>query len=514
MARYAAVDIGSNSVRMMAADVSHGETRILVQDREVTRLGASVFRTGRISKEALDSLCATLARMAAAYGKLDVLAIRAVATSAVRDAGNQDEFLQRTSNALGTKVEIISGPEEARLIHLGVEARWPRPKERTLIVDVGGGSAELIISQNGQLIDAVSKPIGAVRLTEVFLRSDPPRAEELRRLSSYIEEKLKGFVRDHGVEKFDRAIATSATAAALVCAANQIPRAKRDEADRLRVSGAQLSEIFATLATSDLNARRKIPGIGPKRAEIITAGAAVFLAVLQQFNLRALYYCAAGVRDGIIADLAARGVGRELAQLSRDQRSTVENMARRYGVSLRHARHVAALAQQLFETLQPVHQLPPAAGKLLEASAYLHDIGHYVSGTAHHKHSAYLVANSDLPGFTDKERLTIAALCRFHRKSMPQPRHSHFQALEPDSKRAVAGLAPLLRIADALDRGHEQKVRQVASSLRDGTLSLLVEAEQDPDLEIWAANEAAEAFRESYGKSLVVQRRSKAAVLK
>ncbi|HLH03233.1 MAG TPA: Ppx/GppA phosphatase family protein [Bryobacteraceae bacterium] len=506
MARYAAVDIGSNSVRMMAADVSHGETRVLAEDRQVTRLGESVFRDGRISKDALDFLCATLARMAAAYSRLEILAMRAVATSAVRDASNQDEFLQRTSSALGTKVEIISGPEEARLIHLGVEARWPRPKERTLIVDVGGGSGELIISQNGQLIDAVSKPLGAVRLTEVFLQSDPPRAEELRRLSGYIEEKLKGFAKEHGSEKFDRAIATSATAAALVCAANQIPRAKREEADRTRASAAQLQEIFEKLAASDLNARRKMTGIGPKRAEIVTAGAAVFLAVLQQFNLRSLYYCAAGVRDGIIADLAARRAGLEQAQLSRDERAVVENMAKRYAVSLRHARHVAYLAQQLFGTLQPVHQLPPAAGKLLEASAYLHDIGHYVSGTSHHKHSAYLVANSDLPGFTDKERLTIAALCRFHRKSMPQPRHSHFQALEADSKRAVLSLAPLLRIADALDRGHEQKVKQVSSVMRDGVLSLVVEGEGDPDLEVWAANEAAEAFQEAYGKALTVQR--------
>jgi len=506
MPRYAAVDIGSNSIRMMAADVSHGETHILAQDREVTRLGESVFRFGRISKEALDFLCGTLARMSSAYSRLDVIGIRAVATSAVRDAGNQEEFLQRTSNALGTKVEIISGPEEARLIHLGVEARWPRPKERTLIIDVGGGSAELIISQNGQLIDSVSKPLGAVRLTEVFLKSDPAHPEELRRLNSYIEEKLNTFWKQHGDEKFDRAVATSATAAALVCAANRIPRAKRDDADRMRASTGQIQDFFLTLAGSDLNTRRKIIGIGPKRAEIIVGGTAVFLAVLQLFGHRSLFYCAAGVRDGIIADLAAKGAGRELSQLSREQRALVESMAKRYGVSLRHARHVACLSQMIFDKLQSVHQLSPATGKLLEAAAYLHDIGHFVSGTSHHKHSAYLVANSDMPGFTDKERLTIAALCRFHRKSMPQPRHSHFQTLEADAKRTVTNLAPLLRIADALDRGHEQKIKQITSVIRDGGLNLLVESESDPDLEIWAANEAAETFRESYSKPIAIQR--------
>src|SRR5579884_370932 len=506
MARYAAIDIGSNSVRMMAAEVAHGETRILAQDRQVTRLGESVFRSGNVSKEALDFLCANLARMAAAYARLDVIGVRAVATSAVRDANNQSEFLERTSAALGTKVEIISGSEEARLIQLGVEARWPRPKERTLIVDVGGGSAELIVAQGGALIDAVSKPLGAVRLTEVFLKTDPPDAEELHRLQSYIDEKFLSFHKLHGSEKFDRTIATSATAAAIVCAANAVPRTKREEADRLRATINQVRDLYATVASSSLAARRRIAGIGPRRAEIIVAGTAVFLRVLETFGLRSLFYCAAGVRDGIIADLAARGVGRELSQLSREQRAVVEAMAKRYGVAIKHARHVACLSRQLFETLQPMHQLTPAAGKLLEAAAYLHDIGHFVSSTGHHKHSAYLVGNSDMPGFTSQERLVIALLCRFHRKALPQTRHVAFQALDPESKRTVMSLTPLLRIADALDRGHEQKVRNVSSTVRDGVIQLAIESEREADLEIWAANQAAEAFRLVYGKTLSVQR--------
>jgi exopolyphosphatase / guanosine-5'-triphosphate,3'-diphosphate pyrophosphatase len=506
MPRYAAVDIGSNSVRMMAAEVNHGQTTILAQDRQVTRLGESVFRDGRIGKDALDLLCATLARMSPSYRRLNVQGVRAVATSAVRDAGNQQEFLERTANALGTNVEIISGPEEARLIYLGVESRWPRTKERTLIVDIGGGSGELIITQNGQLLDAVSKPLGAVRLTELFLKSDPPQPEELHRLDAYLQEKLLPFHKQHGAEKFDRVIATSATAAALVCAVNRIPRSRRDEADQVRASTAQLRDLYLQLAASDVAGRRKLVGIGPKRAEIVVAGAAAFLRVLEMFQHRSLYYCAAGVRDGVIADLAARGVGRELSQLSNDQRLVIEAMAKRYGASSKHARAVAALARRLFEILQPLHRLAPAAGKLLEASAHLHDIGHFVSGIGHHKHSAYLVANSDMPGFTDSERLAIAALCRFHRKSMPQPRHSHFQSLDMESRRTVQYLAPLLRIADSLDRGHAQKVKSIASEMRDGALTLLVEAADDADLEIWAANEAAQAFRDTYAAPISIQR--------
>src|SRR3954454_587709 len=236
MPRYAAVDIGSNSVRMLAAEFAGGQTRILAADREVTRLGESVFRSGQISAEAFQFLLATLSRMAGTYSRLDVAGVRAVATSAVRDASNQREFLQRTSNVLGSNVEIISGPEEARLIHLGVESRWPRPKELTLTIDVGGGSAELIISRGPEIINAVSKPVGAVRLTELFLKSDPPTPIEVDRLNGFIAEKLRPFCLQHAAKKFDRAIATSASAAAVVCAINQIPRAKRDEADRLRAS--------------------------------------------------------------------------------------------------------------------------------------------------------------------------------------------------------------------------------------------------------------------------------------
>ena len=506
MPRYAAVDIGSNSVRMMAAEVTPGTTNVLAQDREVTRLGESVFREGAISKSALDFLCATLARMSATYSRLGVVGVRAVATSAVRDARNQSEFVDRVTRALGSAVEIISGPEEARLIHLGVEAQWPRPNERTLIIDVGGGSAELIVSQNGEMVDAVSKPLGAVRLTEVFLENDPPKSEQLDRLHGYIDEKLLDFYKQHGAENFDRVIATSATAAAIVCGVNEVPRSKRELADRLSAGTAQISGLYGKLVSTNVAGRRKIAGIGPRRAEIVVAGSAVFLRALELFGHRSLYYCTAGVRDGIIADLAAQGVGHELTQLSREQREVVKGMAKRYGVTPKHAEAVARLSQRLFELLRPLHQLPPAAGKILEAAAYLHDIGHYVSGTGHHKHSAYLVEHSDMPGFNGKDRLAIAALCRFHRKSMPQTRHAHYQMLDSESRRTVMQLIPLLRIADALDRGHEQKIKDIRSISRNGSVTIVLQTEDDSGLELWAASEVAGVFQQVYGKPFRLER--------
>ena len=507
MPRYAAIDIGSNSVRMLAADVlPGGEIQILASDREVTRLGASVFRSGMISHEAMGVVCGVLSRMAEAYRRFDVIGVRAVATAAVRDASNSRQFLELASEAIGAPVEVISGQEEARLIHLGVQSRWPHRRHRILLVDVGGGSAEIVLSENGRIQEAFSRPLGAVRLTSVFLNSDPPDPTQLHQLEQFIDEKLATVYRRIGNLECDRMIATSSTAAALVCAANRIPRARRDEADRRRATRSQISRLFRQLAEGSREERVRIPGIGPRRAEIIVAGVAVLHRIVEQFRLPSLYYSTAGVRDGIIADLAARRVGSQLLHLTKEQRQTVEAMARRFAVPIKHARHVAALALRLFESLQQLHDLRPYHGKLLEAACYLYDVGHYINDTAHHKHSQYIVEHSGLPSFTDHERLLISMLCRYHRKAMPNARHLNFEALEADDRRVVLNLIPILRLADAMDRGKEQRVREFECVLRNGTVNVTLRSEEDIDLEIWAARQAAPSFEQVYGKPLQVSR--------
>jgi len=509
MPRYASVDIGSNSVRMEAAEVLPGQPpRILASERQVTRLGASVFRAGRISQDAMDSICGVLGSMAQMYKRLDVIAVRAVATAAVRDAGNQQEFIARASASLGTDVEIISGQEEARLIHLGVKTRWPHPKERFLIIDIGGGSAEIILSENERLCKAFSKPLGALRLQELFLKTDPPKPTELHRLEEYVQERIGSAVRRIGSAHIDRVVGTSATASAVVCAVNRIPRARRDESDRQRAATAQIRRLYREITTLDVSARQKITGIGPRRAEIIIPGTAVLLRVLEALNMPSLFYSAAGVRDGVIADLTMRGIDRGFSQLSVDQRSVVEEMAEHYGVSLRHARKVARLANDLFAGFQPFHRLPAHYGRLLEAAAYLHDTGHYISDTRHHKHSYYLVANSDLPGFTLRERELIANLCRYHRKALPTAEHDNLRALDADGKRAVHYLIPLLRLADSLDRSQGQRIRSLECQPRDGEflVTLNVPAETDIDLEVWAAERLTDVFRQVYGKPTTIAR--------
>jgi len=444
--------------------------------------------------------------MAQAYKKLDVAGVRAVATAAVRDASNQGEFLERASAAIGAPVEIISGQEEARLIHLGVESRWPHPDKRVLIVDVGGGSAEIILAEGGRLKEAFSKPLGAVRLTEAFLKNDPPTALQHVQLREFIEERLSPVVRRLGAKKCDRAIATSATASATVCAVNRIPRARREEADRRRATLPQVRRLFKDLSAKTAAARAKVTGIGPRRAQIIVPGVAVMLEVLQRFQLPSLYYSAAGVRDGIIADLAARRVGAEEAALSREQRRVVERMAVRFAVPLKHARQVADFCDVLFESLKPLHKLGPGWGRLLQAAAILCDTGHYVSDTGHHKHAQYLVMNSDLPGFTDQEKLLMAMLCRFHRKSMPTARHTQFQALAPEDRRVLALLIVLLRLGDALDQSKEQRVESITCELKNGAVVVTVNGAAQVDLEIWASERVSEAFQQVYDRPLAIVR--------
>jgi exopolyphosphatase/guanosine-5'-triphosphate,3'-diphosphate pyrophosphatase len=505
MSRYAAFDIGSNSVRMMAAEIDpRGGFDVLAADRQVTRLGAGVFRDGSIEPAAIDSLCEILARMNERVRPLGVLATRAVATAAVRDASNGDQFIERVSAALGQGVELISGQEEARLIQLGVAARWPHPNERVLIVDIGGGSAELIETVNDRPQAAWSRPLGAVRLQGAFLATDPPTPDELLRLDEFIKEKLAVVHSRLNPGGFVRAIGTSATASALVCAANRIPRARREEADRRSATATQIRRLYRRLAGLNVDARRAVAGIGPRRAEIIVAGAAVLSAVLDQFEIPRLAYCAAGVRDGVLVDLARRGAGAERARLDPPQHQSIERFARRFGVDLRHARHVAAMAADLFRALIPWHGLEPERGRLLEAACYLRDVGHAVNDMSHHKHSHYIVANADLAGFTDAERAEIALLCRYHRKAPPSLRHAEFTALDEPARRRVALLAPLIRIADALDRGRDQRVAAIRCRLRDSELELALESDVDSSLERWAVERVAEQFLAVYQKAMVV----------
>jgi len=235
------------------------------------------------------------------------------------------------------------------------------------------------------------------------------------------------------------------------------------------------------------------------------AGLAVLTEVVRELRLNRLYYSMAGVREGIIADLTHRQVGMEQARLNADERRAVRALGRHYGISAPHVRKVAELAGMLFQGLRPLHRLPLAKGRLLEAAAHLYNIGHFVNESRHHRHSMYLVANSDLPGFEDRERQVIATLCRYHRKSMPQASHQTFQALVPEDRNSVSLLTPLLRLAVALDQSQEQRVDRVEAAVQGNGVELRLFSDSDVDIEQWQAEQVAGVFREVYGLPLTVR---------
>jgi exopolyphosphatase / guanosine-5'-triphosphate,3'-diphosphate pyrophosphatase len=309
MPRYAAIDVGSNSIRLLVAAVdSKGRFDTLASDRQVVRLGTGVFRDGRLSDSSMDLACRVLERMTGEYRDFKVEAVRAVGTSALRDASNQVEFVARASAIMRTPLYVISGQEEARLVQRGVQARWPELRKPVLIVDIGGGSAQLILSENGRMVEAFSKSLGAVRLTEVYLKSDPADPREIARLQKHVRDRLAGPLERFGQAGVHRMIATSSTAAAVVCAVNEIKRSRRDDADTLAATGKQVRDLFQTVSTLDLEGRAAVTGVGPRRAEIIVAGVAVLAEIMEGLRLPRLHYSIAGVRDGVVADLAAEAM--------------------------------------------------------------------------------------------------------------------------------------------------------------------------------------------------------------
>ncbi len=327
-------------------------------------------------------------------------------------------------------------------------------------------------------------------------------------LEEYVDGKLAGLPKRFGAPRGARLIATSATARAVARATSATGRLDPAAAANPRVSAPAARALYARLAKLDLAARRRIPGIGPRRAEIIVAGLSVLVRVLKTFGMGYFYYSTAGVRDGIVADLAARGAGADRGRHSADERREVERLAAHYGVPVRPARSTAALARVLFEQLRSLHGLSSDYCKYLEAAAYLHDAGHYVNDASHHKHSYYLITNSDLPGFTSREREVIANLCRYHRKALPSAGHPGFRSLAAGDRGPLVRMIPLLRMAVSLNQRRGAQVRAVDCRLEHGGVIVTVDTDSDLAIEMWAAERVAATFREVYRCPVKVTRGS------
>lgn len=517
----AAIDVGTNSIHMVIVQIqpSLPAFTIVARQKDTVRLGERCQQTGQLMPEATGRAIAALRRCQGVAKSFHAEEIIAVATSAVREAPNGREFLRNVEAELGLAVNLISGQEEARRIYLGVLSGMEFNHQPHVIIDIGGGSTELILGDGHEPRYLSSTKVGAVRLTEKFITTDPVSMREFERLQAYIHgmlerplEELRAHLKAGEVPQL---VGTSGTIESLaeLHACEKLGTAP-SPLNGYEIAHKDLQELVKHLRKATYEERRALAGMSERRAEIIVAGALILSEVMTELGASSIKICERALREGMIVNwMQTHGLieDRLRYQSSVRQRS-VFNMARKYQVDLEHGQRVAALALSLFDQTQNVlHSWGKDERELLWAAAILHNAGHYVSHSAHHKHSYYLVRNADLLGYTEAEIETIANLVRYHRKSPPKKKHDNYRNLPTkESRQSVEQLHPLLRLAVSLDRRRVGAIAGVRcnydASAKTLTLHLQAAHPDDPcELELWSLDFKKDCFEVEYDTRLVVQ---------
>ncbi|HEX6422828.1 MAG TPA: Ppx/GppA phosphatase family protein [Acidimicrobiales bacterium] len=508
----AAVDIGTNSVHLVVARVDEDRIEVVEREREMVRLGSAAGDMKRLAPDAIDRGIEALVRfqqVAAIHGA----GVRAVATSAVREAENRAEFLDR-ARAVGVEVEVISGFEEARLIHLGVLQAVPVFDRRVVVCDIGGGSTELVVGSQGDIVASRSLKLGSIRLTRRYFPGDKLERGAVEACRRDIRAALAPAVRQVERSGFDVAVGSSGTIEA-VCrmvaarSGNSVPRTLNN----MTVSRDDIDRVVRRLVKAPtVKERAKVPGLDAGRADIILAGALILEQVVHEIGATELTFSDYALREGVLLDTWRREHGGSLHHLSDLRRRSVLRLAGQMDEDPAHSAQVAKLALAVFDATAARHGLGDDSREVLEAAALLANVGLFVSHAGHHKHSYYVIRNSEmLTGFTDREIELIAQVARYHRKSAPRKKHPEFAALGRDDQHRVRVLAGILRVAVGLDRNHAARVRSVTcrdGDGRDGDGALVVEVTPEPgadvSLELYAANVRAELLADALGAPVEV----------
>ncbi|SEG66037.1 exopolyphosphatase / guanosine-5'-triphosphate,3'-diphosphate pyrophosphatase [Bryocella elongata] len=518
MPTFAAIDIGSNSCRLAIASVQQHRLKMLYEEREVVRLGASVFETGMISPEAMDLTIKALKRFQKATQTHVVDRVRVVATSAMRDARNSEAFRAWVKSTTGWNVEVISGLEEGRLIHLGVVTHEPGAKGRCLMIDLGGGSCEVTLSEAGRIRSMVSMPLGAVRLQQEFMHTDPPGKEEIAGLRKYIGRELERGERRLGQPRVALVIATSGTASALAEASRSIAASAAKGKKRALTAAARAKADIVPTAHVRLVAdqlmkmtneqRANFPGIGPKRSEIIVGGAQVYAMLLERFALKGFRYSARSLRDGVLAQMLADVDTRASVHrtVENERREGVLQLCKRYGVDARKQEAERVQVSQLFDQLQRVHELPDDYKTWLEAAAMMQNVGKYMNHQGHHRHTQYIIANSDIFGFSPEQRAIVAAIARYQGKSRPDSMDRPMRAIPLDEHTHVARAVMLLRLVQALNQDQATAALRMTARVYPKRVILEIHgARGGAELEQWSLRKEADYFLEVFRRALFVE---------
>jgi len=478
----------------------------------VTRLGASVFETGVISPEAMASTIRALKRFHKATQIHTADTVRVVATSAMRDARNAAAFTEWVKSETGWNVEVISGLEEGRLIHLGVVNNEPGTRGRCILIDLGGGSCEVTLSDKGKIQETVSLPLGAVRLQQEFLQNDPPTKDDIARLKKFIRREVGKAQRKMGGLNIPLVLATSGTAAALAEASTavvrKIPAKKRGREEQGFAATILVRAIADRLAKMTNGQRASYPGIGPRRSEIIIGGAYVYAELLERLELKGFRYSEMGLRDGMLAQMLAQSDRSTVTRrkYEDDRWDAVLEVANRYGVDMRRSELVRSHAVQIFDALKPVHSLPPEYRFWLESAAMLGDVGKFMNHQGRHRHTQYIVANSEIFGFTPDQRTIVSAIARYQGKSRLSPVDRVMRTLPIEEHAKVQSAVVLLRLAIALNQDRASDVLRVKVQIYPKRVVLLLKSGRSgAELELWALRKEAVYFREVFRRELLAE---------
>jgi exopolyphosphatase/guanosine-5'-triphosphate,3'-diphosphate pyrophosphatase len=491
--RIAAIDVGSNSVRLLVAEYDPASGLTVIDElKDQPRLARGLAATGCLDDAAMARALETLRRMRDVCRRRGVHRVAAVATSAVREAENGPWFVRRVRQELDIPLRIIDPETEAALSYRSVAHHFALAGERALVADIGGGSLELIGAVDGLVELTLSLPLGVVRLTELYLPGARPAYKEVAAVRPPVRKQLKRELpwREWAGATVIGSGGTFTTLGRMVQARRGLSPA--DPVHGVEVTAAEVEQLIDWLASRSPEQRRQVPGLNPARADIILAGLAVTAELLDWIRGRGLTVSAFGLREGLLLEMA----GAE-EPVVRDPLRLFREFAERCQCDRRHVEHVRELALQLFDQLGEELGCTPEERLLLEAAGLLHDVGQLVSYRKHHKHSYQLITHAERLGLAPRERELVALISRYHRRSGPRRKHPELAALSAADQAIVRRLSGLLRVADGLDRGHSASVRSVAVELAPEELRLRLTPEEpgaDLGLECWGGSRKADVL--------------------
>jgi exopolyphosphatase/guanosine-5'-triphosphate,3'-diphosphate pyrophosphatase len=507
--QLAAIDIGTNSVHMIVVRVRPDFSfEVVDREKEMVRLGAGGLDGKKLTPEAMNAALQALSKFARLAASHKVDEILAVATSATREAENGGAFLKQIERRTGIRARLITGTEEARLIHLAAVYGVDTPKP-AVVIDIGGGSVEITLGSGREVEFARSFKIGVIRLTERFVDSDPLSSRDERKMVEFIREQVDRYI-DHIVETgYDRVIGTSGTILSLGAVATAIDRgAEPQEVRNLRVPAKSIRRLRKTAVDLDLEERLRLPGLDPRRGDLMVAGAVLLDTLLKKLGAEEITLCDLALREGVLLDYIHRH-RRDIARVDRYpdvRRRSVVELAERCAWEAEHSRQVAAIALTLFDTTKRIHGLGEREREWLEFASLLHDIGNHISYEKHHRHSYYLIKHGDLRGFEPAEIDIIALVTRYHRRATPKRGHIGFDDLGKEHRRTVEVLSAFLRLAETLDRSRHGVIRSIQVRERLGELRISVQAAGDAELEVWAAHKQAKAVEEALSRKIRIEK--------